>query len=70
MTALRRVLERRPLAGLLAIAVAWALLGCCCPTLPLVLTRSAAAPGVAAPPDPVPVTPAPQVVSTGHSVVH
>lgn len=43
MRAMLGLFNRRSVPGLLAIAIGWALLGCCCPTLPLMLTRADAA---------------------------
>jgi hypothetical protein len=44
-----RLLRRRSVQGILVVATAFAILGCCCPSLPLPLTRVVAQPDEAAP---------------------
>jgi len=49
MRAILKVLARRSVQGLLVLATACAILGCCCPAVPLPLTRVVAQPDEVAP---------------------
>ena len=49
MRSLCQLLGRRSAQGVLVIATAFALLGCCCPPLPMPLTRVVAQPDTAVP---------------------